>query len=405
MSVLFITVDHLAARAVGSYDHAVVETPCLDRFATRAIRFNRCYCQTPASNGSRSSVLTGLRAETTGILQEDDSYDALVPARVRSAPEILRQYGFRTAKIGKLFCRPQSARRPLSAFDRLADANGLAPREADRQRARLASEILTETACEKVPFAMWLNFSSLETTLRYSRKDGDPYDRDFRCAADQSNGTDKDTCHGCAQPIAGDALEELLDMYATCVSFIDAQIGMILETIDRVGLGNDTIIVIFSSCGFHLGQQGLWGSGTLFEPSTRVPLLTRVPGVTRRQVVCDEITELVDVLPTVCELLMVPTPDRLEGKSLVPLLRDPLQPWKRAAFTTCARDGCVGRSVRTKRWRYTDWQTTGGVRRHFELYDLETDPLEQTNLTTDPRHRNERTILANLLQRGWRAAQ
>ena len=131
----------------------------------------------------------------------------------------------------------------------------------------------------------------------------------------------------------------------------------------------------------------------------------RVPGVTRRQVVCDEIVELVDVLPTACELLMVPTPDCLEGKSLVPLLRDPLQPWKRGAFTIRATEDRVGRSVRTKRWRYTDWQMIGSVHRHFELYDLDTDPLERTNLATDPGHRNERTILANLLQRGWRAAQ
>jgi uncharacterized sulfatase len=95
----------------------------------------------------------------------------------------------------------------------------------------------------------------------------------------------------------------------------------------------------------------------------------------------------------------------MEGTSFVPLLSDPRQPWKLAAFTECALAGHVGRSVRTKRWRYTDWQSQKTSLRQFELYDLDNDPWEQNNVALEPRYRNQRTILANLLQRGWRVAR
>jgi iduronate 2-sulfatase len=237
------------------------------------------------------------------------------------------------------------------------------------------------------------------------RNDGSPCDPGSLCVADQANGSNRDTRYSPAQPVKDDALEKWLSAYRACVSSTDAHIGMVLDAVDRAGLASDAIIMIFSDRGFDPGPRGRWGSRTLFERSTRVPLLMRIPGVTRRQVVCDEIVELVDVLPTLCELVMMPTPDGIQGRSLVPLLRDPMQPWKRAAFTVCATRDRFGRSVRTKRWRYTDWQATGDSRREFELYDLDTDPLERINLATDPGYRNERTILANLLQRGWRAAR
>lgn len=408
MSLLFITIDDLAADALGCYGHTSAETAHLDRFAGRAIRFNRCYCQTPVPNGSRSSYLTGLRAETTGVLREDDPYDDLVPAPVRSVPEILHRYRFRTANIGKLFGNPDHACRPLSAFDLFADANGLEPHEADRQRAQLAAEILAEMANARRPFFMSLGLSALQPPLQCPWNCLERHDPESISVVELPGREGRgDRCARASlpEPPGGDARRQAMDAYDACVSFADAQVGVVLDALDRAQLSNDTIVAIFSDRGFHPDECGEWSGGRLLEPSSRVPLLMRIPRVTRRQIVCDEIVELVDLLPTLCELLMVPMPDRLEGQSFVPLVRDPLQPWKRAAFTTCATRERIGRSVRTKRWRYIDWQATGSSRRQFALYDLDKDPCEQINLATDADYRSERTILANLLQRGWQAAR
>jgi uncharacterized sulfatase len=177
-----------------------------------------------------------------------------------------------------------------------------------------------------------------------------------------------------------------------------------LGALEREGLKDNTIVIIFSDHGFQLGEHGLWSKYTLFEQTTRIPLLIRVPGLTSKRTICDEIVELVDLLPTLCELLKMPQPSNLEGMSFVPLLRQPRQHWKRAAFTICPISGYVGRSVRTKRWRYSQWQSEKTNSKQAELYDLEADPSEQNNLANDPRYAKEVVRLAALLKAGWKVA-
>jgi uncharacterized sulfatase len=290
-------------------------------------------------------------------------------------------------------------------------------REHDGQKARLAADLLHQLAREKNPFFMSLGFSKPHTPLRCPQKYLDLYDVEDIPSPNAPAARDRDvpdvakrfgrnydifnsTFEG---PVTDEAARQAIGAYYACVSFIDAQIGIVLAALDDAGLRDDTIVMIVSDHGFHLGEHGLWSKYTLFEQSTRVPLLVRVPGVTTGAT-CDEIVELVDLLPTLCELLVIPPPDNLEGTSFVPLLSDPRQPWKLAAFTVCALANHIGRSVRTKRWRYADWQSEKTSIRQFELYDLDNDPWEQNNLALDPGHRNQRTILANLLQRGWPVA-
>jgi arylsulfatase A-like enzyme len=437
MSLLLIHVDGLRADATGCYGNPVVKTPNLDRFATRATRFARCYCQSPTFNPSRSSFLTGLRPDTTGVMTDENPMEGALPAQAVLLPELLHQYGFRVVSIDSAFRQPTHAHQQVNAFDRIKDSEKPVPcedacevppsggsicadeQEPDGQQVRPAADILADMAKEDAPFFMSLGSSEPHVRLRCPKTCLDLYDLDCipapRAPACQDRdvpgvatrfGRDSDAFGADSEsPITDKAAREAIRAYYACVSFMDAEIGTVLDVLDRTGLSNDTIVMIFSDSGFQLGEHGLWGKSSLFEQATRVPLLVRVPGVTIGEVVCNEIVELVDLVPTVCDLLTVPTPDRLEGKSFVPLLSDPLQPWKRAAFTVCAMAGHIGRSVRTKRWRYTDWQSCTTSLRQFELYDLDTDPCEQTNLALHPDHRNERTILANLLQRGWQAAQ
>ncbi len=466
MSLLLITIDALNAGTIGCYGHPLVKTPNLDRFATRGARFTRCYCQSPASNPSRSSFLTGLRPETTDVLTNDDPMDCLLPAGAQSLPEMLHRYHFYTANIGRLFYGREHACRQLNAFDyrdsdntaiseevragarlrevqenadcafdvapkdtgqetvaeHTADPPGDAgpPREQEPERkARLAAQVLGDLAGRNTPFFMSVGLSMLSAPLRCPERYLDLYDldgipavqatidrdRDIPAVARQCNGNHSLFADGHEEPATDAMAREAIRAYYAGVSFLDAQVGTVLDALERAGLSDETIVVILSDRGFQLGEHGLWGGGTLFEQSTHVPLLLRVPRVTTREMVCDELVELVDLVPTVCDLLTVPMPETLEGKSLVPLLSDPLQPWKRAAFAVSIVAGHTGRSVRTKRWRYTDWQSDTTSRRQFELYDLDADPWEQTNLALNPDYRNERTILANLLQRGWQAAQ
>lgn len=416
MNLLFIHVEGLRAGAVGCYGNPVVKTPNLDRFASRALRFTRCYCQSSTSHLSQTSFLTGLRPDTSGVPTTDGAWDSTAPVETPLLPELLRQYGFHTVRLGD----SEAASCDEASQTRCCEDSPCADeREPDEQRGRLAADVLVGMAREGAPFCLSIGFSEPHVRRRGLKTCLDLYDadnisvphtfacqdRDIPAVAMRFGRNDGVSGDDAASPTTDQAVREAILTYYACVSFMDAQIGLVLDALDRAGHSHDTIVMIFSGCGFHLGEHGLWGTGTLFEQVTRVPLLIRVPGVTTRQAVCEEIVELVDLLPTACDLLTVPTPDRLEGKSFVPLLSDPLQPWKRAAFTVCRMAGYTGRSVRTKRWRYTDWQSCATSQRQFELYDLDSDPFEQTNLALDPDYRNERTILANLLQRGWQAAQ
>jgi len=416
MNVLLILVEGLAANAVGCYGNSQVWTPNLDRFATRAMRFTRCYCQTPMSDLSRHSLFTSLRPAPTDVAP-----DASL-AGARSLPEVLRQYGFRDVKMGKP-CggaqRRNSSDHAKGCHDACEHRSAAERKAKEGSKNRRVTEILAESAEAGSPFFISVDFSSLHMPLRCPATFLDLYDpsripypqaptcrdRDIPAVARRFGRNDIVLRRDDDGPMSEEDARQTVLAYYACVSFIDAQIGAVLDALDRAPQCGDTIVGILSNHGFHLGEHGLWGAQTLFEQSTRVPLLIRVPGVTTRQAVCDEIVELVDLLPTVCDLLAVPVPDRTEGRSFAPLLHDPLQPWKRAAFTVCAMDDHIGRSVRTKRWRYADWQSCTTSLRQFELYDLDTDPWEQVNLALHPDYRNERTILANLLQRGWKAAQ
>lgn len=418
MNVLLIGFENLRADAIGCYGNPVVQTPNLDRFATRATRFTRCYCQSPRGRRSRDSILTGLRPDAATALTDSGSADRTT--EVRSLPEILHQYGLRIADVGRSVCSLKGARKcgesrytsGRCASSNPEDSPCLRDQEVQGQAARIAACLFPETAERQTPFFTSMNFRGPhmlrpcpEAYLDLYNPDRIPAPQAPACRDRDIPSVAKQFEEDHALPVSDAAAREAILAYYGRVSFIDAQIGTILDTLERTQLSDDTIVIVFSHHGFHLGEHGLWGPATLFEQSTRVPLLIRVPGVTTREVICDEIVELVDLLPTVCDLLAVPTPDCLEGKSFAPLLRDPFQPWKRAAFTVFVTTHQIGRSVRTKRWRYTDWQSRTTSMRLFELYDLDTDPWEQNNLALNPDHRNERTILANLLQRGWQAVQ
>jgi iduronate 2-sulfatase len=192
---------------------------------------------------------------------------------------------------------------------------------------------------------------------------------------------------------------QAIQAYYASISFMDAQVGRVVATLDRLGLSDNTIIVFTSDHGYHMGEHGLWQKQSLFEQSARVPLLIVAPGVSRAGGVAKAPVGLIDLYPTLTELCDVPAPTNLQGQSLAAMLKDPSEPGQGWALTHVQRRAKNGRfdgySLRTPRWRYTEWD---GGKQGRELYDRESDPLELTNLAEGKEQAHVMQELAKQLQ-------
>ena len=207
-----------------------------------------------------------------------------------------------------------------------------------------------------------------------------------------------------SQPLGPALARNLKHGYYAAVSFVDTQVGRVLAALDASGAGNNTVVVVFGDHGYHLGEQDDWGKHTNFEAGTRVPLIIRVPGGAAAQA-SDALVELVDLYPTIVELagLAIPTPTErggypLQGNSLVQFVDDPSAISHRGAFSQWRRDGFVGYSIRTDRYRYTEW--VKGASRQLELYDHSVDPDETLNVAYRPEYATIRGTLQNALDAG-----
>lgn len=192
---------------------------------------------------------------------------------------------------------------------------------------------------------------------------------------------------------------ETILAYDACISFVDAQIGRVLEALDRLGLRESTIVVLWGDHGYHLGEHGLWRKNSLFEESAKAPLIFRVPGMTPTGSDCHALVEFVDIYPTLADLAQLTPPPNLEGTTLRPLLENPQTTWQRPAYTQTLYVDTPGYRARTERWRYTEWGRHGNQGK--ELCDHESDPLEMKNLAGDPRHAKTIERLSHLVRSQW----
>jgi uncharacterized sulfatase len=193
---------------------------------------------------------------------------------------------------------------------------------------------------------------------------------------------------------------ESIQAYYASISFLDANVGRLLDALDRLGLTDNTIVVFVSDHGYQLGELGQWMKQTLFERSARAPLIVAGPGVQARGRASTRTVEFLDLYPTIADLAGLSPPQGLDGRSLKPLLTDPAGAWDRPALTQVRRGGAgtgffMGYSVRTDRWRYTEWDDG---RRGVELYDELADPAERQNLAASPAHGSTVTEMQRLLR-------
>ncbi|MEO1979596.1 MAG: sulfatase, partial [Fuerstiella sp.] len=211
-------------------------------------------------------------------------------------------------------------------------------------------------------------------------------------------------------PVTEDQARDLKHAYYACVSYTDAQVGRLLQALDANGLRDNTIVVLWGDHGWQLGEHGMWDKHSNFETSTHAPLIIRVPGQQPGRT--KALVEFVDIYPTLCELCALPLDDGLEGHSFAPLLEDPDRDWKSAAFSQYRRVipgyGDVGRgmgySMRTDRYRFTEWLVPGTGFRAYELYDHRVDPDENINLAVSATHEHVVNELLQQLKAGWKPA-
>lgn len=409
-NVVLIVVDDLNTE-LGCYGSSSVLSPNIDRLAARGVRFERAYCQYALCAPSRWSFLSGLRPETTGIFEFQTLLRTKMPSVV-FLPQLFRENGYFTAGMGKVFHDQRQSDREKS-WDFYEDQMGTDPQEAaavkerylhpegqrpftpwtkitgpeeqtrDGGTSRRIAKFMTECTREKKPFFVAAGFHKphLPWTaptkyfdLYAQRTIPEPHDPPIRGIPPIALMTE---LVGNPPP----PRTEAISTYYSCISFMDAQVGVLLETLDREKLWDNTVVVLFSDHGYHLGDHdGLWAKFTLFERACRVPLIIAAPGQSPGTT-SPRTVELIDVYPTLAQLCGLTPPSNLEGRSLTPLLKQPSAAWDRPAHSLVHHEDAVGKSVCNERWRYTEWD---GGKRGVELYDHQSDPGEYHNLADDP---------------------
>lgn len=429
MNVLFIISDDLCNN--GAMEAA---TPNLDRLAGMGMSFNRAYCQYPACCPSRNSFLSGLRSNALDARWEP--LRKLAP-NVTTLPQLFRENGYYTASIGKVFhvdgwdmrwpdegwtygdekswdfrinCPPANqgpSRMPpfprkgirlewpghsgpidygmISFESDLAQDDGQATQEAIRQ---------LDLDLEK-PFFLAVGYRRPHAPFVAPEAYFWPYPLHTMRLPDPGDRSDVTDLAFNVKPLNyGDpeAMKKMKMCYLASVSFLDSQVGRLLQSLEDHRMMDSTIVIFFSDHGFQLGEHGEWHKNNLFEESARSPLIIRIPGVTRDGTGSDVPVELVDIYPTLQEFCSLPDPNQeLAGRSLLPVLKDPdaTLPDK-PAFTQVRRrisetESAMGYSVRWKKYRYNEWWTTGGKPERIaaELYDLDADPDSEVNMAED----------------------
>jgi choline-sulfatase len=413
-NVLFIAVDDLNDWVGCLGGHAQARTPNIDRLARRGVLFANAHCQAPLCNPSRTSVLTGLRPTSTGIYALEPGFRAVPSLKDKIAlPEYFAAQGYRTFTSGKVFHDGS-----IAAADRLREFQvwGTAPGmpfppakivetpaslpamdwgvfppsdqdQADWKIADSAIAHLEDAAIDK-PFFIAVGFRLPHVPCFASQKWFDLFP-EKSLAMPEVRQNDRDDVPAFSWFLHWDLPEprlswlkrahqwrSLVRAYLASTAFMDSQVGRVLDALDATGQTKETVVVLWSDHGWHLGEKGITGKNSLWERSTRVPLVIAGPGV-RASAKCVQPAELLDLYPTLVELCGLPPRDGLDGHSLVPQLKDAqtARPWP--AITTHNRGS---HSVRSRRWRYIRY--ADGTE---ELYDHQADPHEWTNVASDSR--------------------
>ncbi|HEX3870979.1 MAG TPA: sulfatase [Pirellulales bacterium] len=443
-NVLFIATDDWNTN-LGCYGTEGMHTPNVDKFAASAVRFDRAYCQFPLCNPSRTSMLTGRYPTATGVLDNEGAFREKHPNWV-TLPQFFHDHGYVSARTGKIFhggiedpkswdeeaeyVKPKnpsalhdsgrikatfvSARQAPkkkkgqdpTKSDRIVVLEGDGQEHQDWHTAEAGIALLEKYKDQ--PFFIGVGFHKPHSPPTAPQKFFDLYDAskialppDFAPRPTVPEGFPP----ACLPMRNGDlfinrdaspeSAREMIRAYRASCSWTDWNVGRVLDALDRLKLADKTIVVFFGDHGYHLGEKGKWSKhASLFEVALRVPMAIRIPGAAGNGKACERTVQMLDVYPTLVEACGLPMPKGLQGHSLMPLLDDPNAVWDHPAISVKGKGESFGRSIRTERWRYSDWETGGAL-----LTDEKNDPHETKNLVKDPKYADVVSDLKGQLDR------
>lgn len=442
-NILLLLVDDLKP-SFGAYGATFVHSPHLDRLARRGLRFDLAYCNQAVCAPSRNHLLTGARSTSLGIYDLATNFRKAVPEAL-TLPQYFKQHGWRTEGIGKVFhighgnvgdpaswsvpflpdkvvdyALPESTGGKLTREEAYFSNQMLGrihqlPRGAAWERADVPDEAyadgriaregirrLEAAARRDQPFFLVLGFVKPHLPFCAPTKYWDLYDprklplppvttppRGAPPYAGKTLG-ELNQYRPVPQrpPLSPELIRTLIHGYYAALSYMDAQVGKVIDALDRLGLAEETIVVLWGDHGYHLGDHGMWTKHTNYEQATRIPLIFVVPGLTRPGSATRALAETVDIFPTLVELAGLPVPPTaqpLDGLSLVPVLKQPSALVKDHVSHVYPRGRRLGRAVRTPRYRLVQWKPFGAPdsEAEYELYDYQADPWETVNLAAD----------------------
>lgn len=431
-NILFIAVDDLRPE-LNFYGAHHISSPNLDKLAGESMVFNRAYCNVPVCGASRASLLTGTRPTRYRFLDARTQKDADYPEAI-SLPLLLKQNGFATISNGKIYHNgkddntawdsrwfpkenvrdyllPNNAKEALDtgygpAFEAIEVTDST---YFDGKIAQKGIEDLRHLQHGDQPFFLALGFMKPHLPFNAPKKYWDLYDRNKIELPEnyvQPETTPKQAFHKFGElrkysnapdegEVSQELAKELIHGYYACVSYVDAQIGLVLDELRRLELEDDTIVILWGDHGWNLGDHKLWCKHVTFESSLRTPLMIKVPGTTSGQTT-DAITEYIDIYPSLAELVGLEVPKTVQGQSFVPLLNGEPQEkdWAVAKFKDAV-------TLIKGDLFYTEWTKDDGVAYARMLFDHKTDPLELNNLAELPEYQETVSLLAEELREKW----
>lgn len=457
-NVLFIVVDDLRPQ-LACYGDEQIYSPNIDSLARDGILFENAYCQQAICGPSRASVLTGCRPDTTGI------YDIFTPVRERmpdvlTMPQHFKNNAYQTVSIGKVYHHfdddLDSWTIPPIKGDGEWEGQGYFTDEAiemmkknsviDGKNNKFSQGFInylktlgpayeaadvpdnyypdgknTEICLEKLrelqeqPFFMAMGFDKPHLPFNAPQKYWDLYPEEEVKLADNPFEPDGVTPYSLSNygelrnyydmPDEGDVPEDLarnlIRGYNACVSYMDNLLGKILDELEKLKLRDNTLIILWGDHGWKLGEHNSWSKHTNFEIDTRAPMILTIPGMENRGIKTESLVEFIDIYPTLCDLTNLPIPEHLEGLSMTPLLKNSDKEFKEAAYSQFPRGEVMGYSIRTKDFRYTEWQDRKNSEvKARELYDHRKDSQENVNLANKVEYAEKIKDLSQLLNKG-----
>jgi arylsulfatase A-like enzyme len=413
-NVLFIAVDDLNHWVGHLGRNKQTKTPHLDRLAKMGVTFTRAYCAAPVCNPSRAALLSGKRPGVTGIYDNQHPFAGVLSPDTSLVTQF-KNAGYDTLGMGKLWHgglgfpgqwtatgereRPERGKlddRSIGGikFGILDGGDETVPDTAiaDYGIAELAKK-------HERPFFLTLGFHKPHMPWNVPRKyyDLHPLDK-IELPPTKPGDLDDVPAGGVkmakamgdhARIVASGRWKEAVQAYLAAISYLDAQVGRVLDALEKSPHRHNTIICLWGDHGWHLGEKEHWRKFALWEEATRAPLIWVVPGVTKPGGVCARTVDFMSIYPTLCDLAGIAKPAHISGENIRPLLADPAAAWDKPAITTYGRHN---HAIRTERWRYIRYADGGE-----ELYDHDTDPYEWANLAAKPEHTATKTELAKLL--------